>query len=457
MHCKKEKLILFTRYPVAGKTKTRLIPELGREDAARLQEIMTGYAVLNARCYGALSGVQIEICYDGASKRNMHRWLGNGLEFIRQGDGDLGQRMNRAFDRAFQAGYECVVIMGCDCPQIDVKCLSEAFDALKENDVTIGPAMDGGYYLIGLSKPVEKLFADINWGSEFVFDQTLAVIESEKLKVTKLEKLSDVDCPEDLTLCCDLGFLKSDSRTISVIIAALNEKDHIQKTVSIALQGVSEVIVADGGSLDETLKLAQQSGAQTINVPYGRPSQLNTAALQAKGDILLFLHADTELPDDFAMTMIKAVKSPKFAAGAFRLGIDSKGAGIRVIEAAANLRSRLLKLPYGDQAVFMTKDTFFRVGGFSDMPIMEDYELIKRLQKRGRIITLDKQVKTSARRWLQLGILRTTVTNQFLIAGYKLGISPMKLAVLYRNHKKRHSKNTKRKDPKNESTILRAE
>jgi rSAM/selenodomain-associated transferase 2/rSAM/selenodomain-associated transferase 1 len=436
MNNSKEKLILFTRYPVPGKAKTRLIPELGDEGAASLQEVMTGLVVLNSRCYAAHADANIEIRFDGVSEKKMRQWLGKGLEFNHQGDGNLGQRMNRAFQQAFQSGYERVVVIGCDCPQINDKYILAAFDALKENDMVIGPAVDGGYYLIGLRKPVPELFTCIGWGTETVFERTMAIAQDEKLKIAKLQKLSDVDCPQDLTLCRDMGLLNSDSDSISIIIAALNEESHIQNTVSITLDGAREVIVSDGDSQDNTAKLAQQAGASTLIVPHGRACQLNTAALQAKGDILLFLHADTLLPQKYAEAVIEIVKSPEFAAGAFRLGIDSNGFGIRLVEMAANLRSLLLKLPYGDQALFMTKNTFLRMGGFADMPIMEDYELVKRLQQRGRIVTLGKQVQTSARRWLHLGVFRTTMINQLMIAGYKIGISPENLAGFYYNQKR---------------------
>ena len=173
--------------------------------------------------------------------------------------------------------------------------------------------------------------------------------------------------------------------------------------------------------------------------------------------MLLFLHADTLLPKPFYRDIFEAVKNPNVAAGAFSLGIDSDQAGIRFVERFANLRSRLLKLPYGDQGLFMSKNILLRSGGFSNMPIMEDYELVQRLQRRGRIVTLDKHVLTSARRWTQLGVMRTSMINQLMVAGYKLGISPERLAGFYRHQKNRHLKsNTQRKATQNESTLLRA-
>lgn len=455
MNHMKEKLILFTRYPVPGQAKTRLIPELGKEEAARLQELMTGYAVLKARCCVAAHNVKIEIRFDGGSRRNMCRWLGDGLEYVPQGKGDLGQRMERAFREAFEAGYERVAIIGCDCPEMKAQYLSDAFDTLKENDMVIGPAVDGGYYLIALRVPAPELFIGINWGSESVFEQTMKIAKSEGLQIAELKKLSDVDRPEDLSLCHNLRFFNSSSDTISVLMAALNEESHIEMSISGALHGALEVFLADGGSQDKTVELAQQSGATILTVPYGRSAQLNTAALNARGDILLFLHADTVLPETYAADILKTLKQPGIAAGAFRLGINSDRLGIRLVESLTNLRSKWLQLPYGDQAIFMRRDVFLRLGGFSGLPIMEDYELVRRLQRQGRVATLAKQVRTSARRWLKLGILRTTLINQLMIAGYWLGISPNRLARFYRNKKSHLKTKAKGKGPKYESTLLR--
>ena len=387
----------------------------------------------------------------------MRRWLGEGLDYVYQGDGDLGQRMERAFRRAFHEGFSRVVLIGCDCPDNDSVNISAAFEALKQNDMVIGPALDGGYYLIGLRSYVAELFSGIPWGRQSVLEQTLAIAHSKKLNIKHLQPFSDVDLPEDVSMCRKLGPLAADVQTVSVIIPTFNESSTIQTIVSGIFNDVLEVIVADGGSRDTTVELAHQAGASVLTVPHGRAAQLNASALRAQGDVLLFLHADTLLPKPFYRDIIDTVKCPHVAAGAFGLGIDSDRIGIRFVEKLANLRSRLLKLPYGDQGLFMKKNTFLRSGGFSNMPIMEDYELVHRLRRRGRIVTLDKQVLTSARRWLQLGILRTTLINQLMIAGYTLGISPERLAGFYRHQKNRHLKiNTERKAPQNESTLLRA-
>ena len=158
----------------------------------------------------------------------------------------------------------------------------------------------------------------------------------------------------------------------------------------------------------------------------------NKGAEAAQGDILLFLHSDTKLPAGFTGQVREALNQPGISAGAFKLAIDGKSFGLRIIEWLANFRSKILQMPYGDQGFFVTKDMFFSVGAFPLQPIMEDFELVRRLKKRGEIAIIPLCATTSARRWKKLGILKTTAINQAIIIGYLLGVSPEKLANWYR-------------------------
>jgi len=145
----------------------------------------------------------------------------------------------------------------------------------------------------------------------------------------------------------------------------------------------------------------------------------------------LFLHADTRLPEGFDAHVRRALGQPRVVAGAFRLRIDGPQRTLRLIECGVNLRSRCLQMPYGDQALFLKAETFRTVGGFPELPIMEDFELVRRLRRHGRIAIADAAVTTSARRWNAFGALRTTWTNQMVIIGYYLGVSPGRLARQY--------------------------
>ena len=221
--------------------------------------------------------------------------------------------------------------------------------------------------------------------------------------------------------------------TLSIIIPTLNEELVLGQTLSGLLDKKNcEVIVVDGGSSDATLSVAQNAGCKIFSSTRGRGKQMNFGAAQATGEILLFLHADTLLPDDFQQLVIDAINRPDFAVGAFSLAIDSSTKILATIAWLANQRSRFLHLPYGDQAFFVTSNTFTAMGGFPELEIMEDFVFIQKMKKRGRIVTLPERVKTSARRWQNVGIVRTTLINQFIVCGYILGVPPVILAKWYR-------------------------
>ena len=216
---------------------------------------------------------------------------------------------------------------------------------------------------------------------------------------------------------------------ISIIIPTLNEAETIGTLLS-QLRGLAgvELLVVDGGSADSTIDVVKSLGMQILSSSPGKAIQMNTGAEAARSDILLFLHSDTKLPADFAGQIRDTLNQPGISAGAFKLAIDGKSFGLRIIEWLANFRSKILQMPYGDQGIFVTKDMFFSVGVFPPQPIMEDFELMRRLKKRGKIAILPLCATTSARRWERLGTVVTTAINQAIIIGYLLGVNPEKLA-----------------------------
>ncbi len=416
-------MIVFTRYPEAGTTKTRLIPALGAQGAADLQRDMTERTVAEARQLAERRGVALEVRFEGGSAEQMAAWLGGDLSYVPQGTGDLGNRMAGAIRHALHDGAERAVIVGTDCPDLTANTLAEALDALADHDLVLGPAADGGYYLMGLRGHAPVIFQDIPWGTSEVLRRTLSRAEEIGLSVRLLDELADVDRPQDLQQLY--------SETLSVIIPALDEAGHITAAIASAQSQDAEIIVADGGSTDGTSSIARNAGATVLDTPPGKARQMNAGAEAASGDILLFLHADTRLPDDYARHVREALAGPEVVAGAFAFRADAPLSRLHVIEWLANFRSRRFHMPYGDQGIFLRAATFRDAGGFPDQPIMEDFELVRRLKRRGRIAHVPLPAATSARRWLHLGVLRTTVINQLAIVAYLCGVSPHRIAGWY--------------------------
>lgn len=226
----------------------------------------------------------------------------------------------------------------------------------------------------------------------------------------------------------------------SIVIPAYREagriNDSLERLLRIAGTADTEIIVVDGEPDQSTLAAIKAPAVRKIASPKGRGNQLNAGAREAAGAILIFLHADTRLPENALETIDRAMNSGDPVAGAFDLGIDSTQPAFRVIEKIASLRSRLTRIPYGDQAVFIRRDYFRSLGGFQDIPIMEDVELMQRIKKRGgKIHILTDRVQTSARRWEEEGILCGTLRNWLLVSLYYAGVRPETLARFYALHR----------------------
>jgi rSAM/selenodomain-associated transferase 2 len=221
--------------------------------------------------------------------------------------------------------------------------------------------------------------------------------------------------------------------SLTVIIPALNEAENISAAVEAVRRAeAAEIIVVDGGSTDATAELARQAGALVLTSRPGRGVQQRLGAERARGDLLVFLHADTRLPENYPDIIAEILSRPNVAGGAFRFKLDQPGLGFHWIERLVDWRCRLFAMPYGDQAIFVRSAVLEQAGGFPDMPIMEDYELVRRLKKFGRIEVADVAAVTSARRWLRLGALTAAYTNVACLAAYKLGVSAETIARLRR-------------------------
>ncbi len=220
---------------------------------------------------------------------------------------------------------------------------------------------------------------------------------------------------------------------LSIIIPALNEAETLGRTLQGLAPGQPEIIVVDGGSKDDTVEVACQYTAHVLISRGGRGVQQEAGAREAQGDVLVFLHADTRLPPRYDRLIYRALADPRVVFGAFFLSIYPAKPALDLVSLMANLRSRLLKLPYGDQVLFVRRAAYFEVGGFRDWPIMEDVDLVRRLNRVGRFKMARGYVQTSARRWQNENPVYTTLRNWSLILRYFLGVSPHTLARYYPN------------------------
>lgn len=223
---------------------------------------------------------------------------------------------------------------------------------------------------------------------------------------------------------------------ISVIIPVLNEADRILSTVAAVKEGTDvEILVVDGGSTDGTVERLRQAGVEVIQTTPGRGHQMNEGARQATGEYLLFLHGDTQLPGEYDRWVREVLLQPGVVAGAFELAIEGENWGYRVVEWGVKWRSHLFQLPYGDQAIFLSRAVFEQVGGFPELPILEDLQLMQRLKSLGKIAIAPLPAITSARRWQHLGIWRTTMINQGVLIAHFLGVDLHQIAHWYRQRR----------------------
>lgn len=222
-------------------------------------------------------------------------------------------------------------------------------------------------------------------------------------------------------------------RKISIIIPILNEAKILEKTLS-QLQSeheYHELIIVDGGSTDGSIPIAENYGKVLTSVR-GRAKQLNAGAAAATGDILIFLHADIWL-EPGALAAVETALSSGYIGGGFQQKIDGKSILYRMIEVAGNIRGRYLKVFYGDSGIFLTRTDFERIGGFPEVPILEEMEFSKGMRRLGKTTLVNPCIHISARRWETRGIVRTTVNNWVITLLYFFKVSPVKLAKLYRH------------------------
>jgi rSAM/selenodomain-associated transferase 2/rSAM/selenodomain-associated transferase 1 len=428
------RVCIFAKPPIAGQVKTRLAAALGSEAAAELACAFLDDTLAAVR---ALGWARVTVASTAPRE---------GVETLLQGEGDLGARIERVL-RAALADAPFAIAIGADAPALPRRLLEAARDALQRADAVLGPADDGGFYLLGVRRCPEGLLADLPWSRSDTFVRTLARLRERGLRTELIDPWFDVDRVEDLEQLRALieggaidaprtASVLEKFRRISVIIPVLDEERRIGALLAeLRGRGFTEVIVVDGGSRDRTVEIARAAcwgGPRVATAPRGRASQMNAGARLATGDVLLFLHADASLPAGAAGYVEGALADPRVIAGAFHtwhVADDGRRAPWLHL---ADLRSRWSGLPYGDQALFVRREAFEGAGGFPDQPLMEDLELSRRLRRLGRIAIVPASVRVSGRRFLAHPIRDTLLVNVFPLL-YRLGVPPASLARLYRD------------------------
>ena len=224
----------------------------------------------------------------------------------------------------------------------------------------------------------------------------------------------------------------------SIIVPVFHEGDTINGLIEhlnrLDSDGNAEIIIVDATQENDTLRAIRSNSVIKISSEQGRAKQMNAGASVARGEILIFLHADTELPIHALRKIGSFIEQTEYVGGAFDLGIKSDKHIFKVIGTLSSLRSRLNRIPFGDQAIFIRRDYFNKIGGYKEIPLMEDVELLRRIKKSGdRIRIFYDRVMTSPRRWEKEGVIYCTLRNWTLQALYLLGVSPEKLTHFYKS------------------------
>lgn len=440
----KRALIIFTRVPIAGKTKTRMMPDLSPDKAAEfhscvLKDMEEEFSNLNADIF-------IYFKKDVKDVTTALEDIFPGKKLCEQNGTDLFDSMNNAFEDLINRGYEKIVLIGSDVPEILKSDVEEAFRLLEEKDVVFGPSKDGGYYLVAMKKANREVFNIKTKDGSDVLKVSIHNVKKESLRFSLIREIKDMDTYNDLkTLFSGRLNLKAEhcknflaeNIKISIVIPIYKEGENLKRLISDIKKYApeAEIIVAytdEDKDIAESLKIG---GVKKVKAPKGRGIQQNEGAMAAEGEIILFLHSDTVLYRNFMSDIRNAVKN--YRTGCFKIAFDDKSLIMKICAFMSNIRAKK-GIMFGDQAIFIDRELFNGIGGFKERYLMEDLRLSLDLKEREiENCVIDNTVISSARRFRGsiLHKIKTFILMRRLRRLYLDGVSSEKLCEMYRDER----------------------
>lgn len=448
----KRAIVICSREPVAGRTKTRMMPYLTAEQCAELHICFLNDLAEQCRKTDAdvvmFYTVPEGLYADGVDCPILRDCFGEDIFYFDQEGADIWERMDNALRKTFDLGYKSCILIGTDIPELEAESFEYAFDMLTEYDMVIGPSVDGGYHLIGMNEPHSEPFTagkSTSHGHEV--SDTIAAAEAAGLKAFVVDTYQDMDDREAIRGYRDrmredaelrnshTGRFLRDCAKVSVIVPVYNEEKLIVKMQDQLRPYASdaEIIFVDGGSTDRTLELITDEFT-VIHSEKGRANQMNAGAMASDGDILFFLHCDSVLPENFLDEIRHSMAKSEY--GCFGVRFDSRHFFMWTNRIISNHRAWGRGIPFCDQGIFIDRELFFEIGMFPVLPIMEDYEFAKKLKRYGyRPAKTKHRIGTSARRYGSgtLSIMKTEYKMWYLRRLHNLGIPADEIARRYRD------------------------
>lgn len=439
----KKALIIFTRIPEPGKTKTRMMPRLTPAQCAKLHTCFLKDIFRECKKISA----DIFVSYSPEGNLLRLKQIFGRQRYIPQDGESLGERMYHAISLVLGNGYDACLLIGTDVPEISCGCLKKAFEVLENKEVVFGKTTDGGYYLVGMKKPYRAAFALDSYGHGKVLKETIQDLQREKITVGYTETLADMDTVSDLQgyrermrkdpkkKRSSTGKYLAKISWISVIVPVYNEAGTIDSMVRQleTLRGKCEILLVDGGSTDGTLERIP-AWIEVLKSPKGRAFQMNLGAEKSTGDILFFLHCDSELPSHPLARIRKVMRD--YRAGCFGIAFHSCHFFMFTCRIISNHRVKDRKVMFGDQGIFIDRELFFEAGGFPEIPIMEDYQFSLTLKKMHvKLGMADRRIYTSDRRFPKGTVpkLKLMWKMNRLRKMYRDGVPAERLAEMYRD------------------------